>query len=120
VDWAGLSSETKEWSACAKAEGVEGIDVERGPRFTVENMAIEAAINGGGVALVSYYSVIEELNTGRLVKPFDTKVESELAYWLVCPHSHLRREKVKSFCDWLSNGAARYGSITRPVLSDQI
>jgi LysR family glycine cleavage system transcriptional activator len=115
VDWGGLNSESKEWDAWTKAAGVAGIDLTRGPRFTFENMAIEAAVNGDGVALVSYYAVIEELNSGRLVKPFDIKVESELAYWLVCPHAHLHRKKVKSFCDWLSNGAAGYGSTTPPV-----
>ncbi len=101
VDWGGLNSRSGEWHDWAKAAGVEGLDFEKGSRFTYESMAIEAAIHGNGVALVSYYAVLEELKSGRLVQPFDIKVESELAYWLVCPELHLRREKVKAFCDWI-------------------
>jgi LysR family glycine cleavage system transcriptional activator len=101
VDWGSLTSQSPDWRMWVKAAGMENIEVDRGPRFTVENMAIEAAINAEGVALVSHAAVIEDLRAGRLVRPFDVSVQSDLAYWLVCPHAHLRRAKVKVFCDWL-------------------
>ena len=84
-----------------KAAGVEGVNVESGPRFTVENMAIEAAVSGAGVALVSNFAVRDELKAGSLVRPFDLVLKADFAYWLVCPPEHLRRAKVKAFCDWL-------------------
>jgi len=101
VDWAGFQVENDEWNDWAKVAGLESSDLYRGPRFTHENMAIEAAVSGHGLALVSYYAVMEELAAGRLVTPFDIKVKSKFSYWIVCPHSHLRRKKVKAFYDWL-------------------
>lgn len=101
VDWGKLSTQSPGWSMWTKAAGVEGVEVDRGPRFSVENMAIEAAINAEGVALVSHSAVVADVRAGRLVRPFDFTVKSDIAYWLVCPLEHLRRAKVKAFCDWL-------------------
>ena len=101
VDWGALASQSPDWRMWAKAAGIEDIDVNRGPRFTVESMAVEAAINGDGVALVSHSAVVEDLKAGRLVRPFNLVVHSDIAYWLVCPHSHMRRAKVAVFCEWL-------------------
>ena len=69
-------------------------------------MAIEAAIIGNGVALVSHHAIAEDLNAGRLVKPFDLALPIEFSYWLVCPQEYLRRARVKAFCDWLLEQAA--------------
>lgn len=101
VDWGKLTRQSPNWRMWALAAGIDGIDVDRGPRFTIENMAIEAAINGNGVALVSHSAVVEDLKAGRLVRPFDFAVQSDIAYWLVCPHSHMRHAKVRIFCEWL-------------------
>jgi LysR family glycine cleavage system transcriptional activator len=70
-----------------RAAGVDGVDPERGPRFTVENMAIEAAIAGQGVALVSGALVAGDIRAGRLVRPFPRSVREATAfcYYLVYP-----------------------------------
>ncbi len=101
VDWGKLSAHSPDWRMWVKAAGIEDIKVDRGPRFSVENMAIEAAINAEGVALVSHSAVVEDLKAGRLVKPFDLSVKTDIAYWLVCPNAHMQRPKVKVFCEWL-------------------
>ena len=113
VDWGKLTIGLPDWRVWTKAAGVEGVDVEHGPRFTVENLAIEAAVNGDGVALISHYAVAEDLKAGRLVRPFDLVLQADFAYWLVCPHEHLRRAKVRAFCDWLLAEASSE-AVTRP------
>ena len=95
-----------DWKIWTKAVGIEDINLDHGPHFTIESMAIEAAINGNGVALVSHHAVAEDLKAGRLVKPFDLALPADFSYWLVCPHEYLRRAKVKAFCDWLLEEAA--------------
>lgn len=107
VDWTIMTIPPPDWAMWTKAAGVEGVDVGHGPRFTVESMAIEAAINGAGVALISQSSAANDLKAGRLVRPFDFILRTDLAYWLVCPHAHLRRAKVRVFRDWLLAEAAR-------------
>ena len=107
VDWGKLKIGVPDWRMWTRAAGIDGVDLEHGPRFTVETMAIEAAINGNGVALVSHSAAEGDLKAGRLVRPFDLVLETDFAYWLVCPHSQLRRAKVKAFCDWLLAEAAK-------------
>ena len=101
VDWGNLSTPSPDWRMWTRAAGLSDINVDHGPRFTVEGMAIEAAINGNGVALISQYSVVDDLKAGRLVRPFDLVLQVDFAYWLVCPHEYLHRAKVKAFRDWL-------------------
>jgi LysR family glycine cleavage system transcriptional activator len=107
VDWGSIAIQPPDWNMWTKAAGVEDIDVDHGPRFTVENLAIEAAINGDGVALISHSAVVEDLKAGRLVRPFELVLRSDIGYWLVCPHTQMRRAKVRVFCDWLLAEAER-------------
>jgi LysR family glycine cleavage system transcriptional activator len=107
VDWGHIRGALPDWRMWIKAVGVEGIDTDHGPHFTVESMAIEAAINGNGVALVSHHAIAEDLKAGRLIKPFNFALQSEYSYWLVCPHEYLRRAKVRVFCDWLLEQAEK-------------
>ena len=106
VDWGELQDAVPDWRTWFEAGGVEGVNPDPGPHFTVEGMAIEAAISGNGVALVSHHSVAEDIRAGRLVRPFDVVFPVDFAYWLVCPPDYLRRPKVAAFCDWLLEQAA--------------
>ena len=107
VDSTDLQIPLPGWHLWASVAGVENINPDHGSHFTVVSMAIEAAINGNGVALVSHYAVAEDLKAGRLVRPFDLVLPADFSYWLVCPHEHLRRAKVKAFHDWLLDQAAK-------------
>lgn len=101
VDWGKMTVQIPDWKMWARAAGAEGVDFEHGPRFTVENMAIEAAKSGGGVALISHAAVADDLRSGQLVRPFDVSLRTDIAYWLVCPSASLRKKKVQVFRDWL-------------------
>ena len=65
------------------------------------NVLIQAAMDGLGVALGSTHFVADRLASGRLVRPFDTVLHSEGAYYIVCPKEHLERKEVRAFRDWL-------------------
>ena len=107
VDWDHLKLLLPDWRMWFEAAGISGIDVEHGPLFNFESMAIESAINGNGVALVSHHAVAGDLKAGRLVKPFELAIPAKFSYWLVCPHEYLRRAKVRAFSDWLLEEAAQ-------------
>lgn len=107
VDWGYLRTSMPDWREWIEAAGIEGINLDHGPHFTIESLAIEAAINGNGVAMVSHHAVAEDLKAGRLVRPFDLAIQADFSYWLVCPHEYLRRAKVRAFCDWLLGEAAK-------------
>lgn len=107
VDWGQFSVPLPDWKMWLTAAGLEEMTVKHGPTFTVENMAIEAAASGNGVALVSTFAVVEELKTGRLVRPFELSLKAGFSYWLVCPHENMRRAKVKAFSNWILEEAEK-------------
>jgi len=101
VDWYAAAGTQPDWSMWLKIAGVDGVDSSKGPVFTSDSLAVEAAINGGGVALVSEFLVRDDLDRGRLVKPFDLVLPSSHWYWFLCPPESLERPKVRAFRDWL-------------------
>jgi LysR family glycine cleavage system transcriptional activator len=90
-----------DWRMWLMAAGVAGIDASRGPVFSHSTMAIQAAIQGEGVALGRTALIEEELSSGQLVRLFDLRLKSEMAYYVVCPARALERPAVRAFRDWL-------------------
>lgn len=71
-DWAG-------WLSVAK---VEGINPYHGAKFSLALMALEAAIEGQGVALAQHILVEADIAAGRLVRLFDVEIPQRIAYYL--------------------------------------
>lgn len=101
VDWFAAGGVQPDWSMWLKTAGVEGVDSSKGPVVTSDSLAVEAALNGGGVVLVSEFLVRQDLEAGRLVKPFELFLPSNHWYWFLCPPENLERPKVRAFRDWL-------------------
>ena len=91
------------WRLWLLAAGLDDIDPSRGPQFTEEAMAVRAALDGQGVALVSDILVADELAAGRLVRPFDPSLSRPLtfSYYLLSPEDGDERPKIAAFRDWL-------------------
>jgi LysR family glycine cleavage system transcriptional activator len=90
-----------DWAMWLKSAGVEGIDPHRGPRFASSDHAVQAAIQGEGVVLGRSALVADDLQAGRLVKPFSVSLPADLAYYVVYPPQTYQRPKVRAFRDWL-------------------
>jgi LysR family glycine cleavage system transcriptional activator len=69
-------------------------------------MAIDAAIDGQGVALARSALAAWDLIDGRLVRPFPTALPASFAYWIVCPKATAKLPKIAAFIDWLLAEAA--------------
>ncbi|MBM3585632.1 MAG: transcriptional regulator GcvA [Alphaproteobacteria bacterium] len=89
------------WRRWLVAVGVEGVDPSRGPKFGDENLMIQAAIQGQGVAVSESAIVAADIAAGRLVKPFDISLPSGAGYYLVYPAVAAGRRAVKTFRDWI-------------------
>jgi LysR family transcriptional regulator, glycine cleavage system transcriptional activator len=63
--------------------------------------AIEAAINGIGIAMAPELFVLEDLAAQRLVKLMEDSVKSPSSFYLVCPESHIQQKKIQYFRDWI-------------------
>lgn len=93
----------RDWLAAATAKGwnVSGVRLDHAIRFDLFNMSMTAAIHGVGVDLARSPLVDHWLEQGLLVAPFDLKVTSKLAYWLVCSEPFAETPEFKSFRSWV-------------------
>ncbi len=100
VEWKEAEASWRMWLLAA---GLADIDPTRGPRFTMEAMAVQAALDGHGVALVSNVLVADELAAGRLVSPFDPGLSKPMSFshYLLTPKDGTNRPKIAAFRDWM-------------------
>ncbi len=100
IDWKDAEASWRMWLLAA---GLHGIDPTRGPRFSMENMAVQAALDGHGVALIGDILVADELAAGRLVRPFDASLSTPLtfSFYLLSAKDSAEQPKVAAFRDWL-------------------
>ena len=98
IDDEGIQPGWREWLACA---GVATVDAGRGPRFSNAVLAVEAALDGQGVALALKPLVENDVAAGRLIVPFEIAVTSPFGYFLVMRKAVAHRHSVAAFRAWL-------------------
>lgn len=98
------------WRTWATRSGITSIDPERGIALNDESAAIQSAIAGQGVALLSLPLVEPELISGALVQPFGPVLEGR-RYDLVFPAGADDRPTVVALRRWLAEclGSDRLG-----------
>jgi len=110
VDWGRkIEGPVPDWMMWLRSANVDDVDSTRGPVFTVEEMAIAAAVRGTGIALASVYAVRDEVENGTLVVPFEQSIEAGVSYWVVAPERTANNAKVKAFRDWILKTAKETG-----------
>ena len=105
-DWPAREQVAPDWATWLRAMEVKGVDATRGPRFTQPDYAMQAAIEGAGVVL-GWRSLAEaDLESGRLLIPFDLPLPMDVAFYLVYPEASAERAKLARFREWLLNETA--------------
>jgi len=99
-------SERQGWRQWLDFTGVQGVDPSRGPILNHASMAIDAAVDGQGIALARTALAAWDLIGGRLVRPFDAAMPASYAYWIVCSKAVAKLPKIVAFSDWLLAEAA--------------
>lgn len=94
------------WADWLESVGVKDVDPTRGPRFSDASLALEAAIEGMGVTLAIKALVRAEIESGRLVVPFDRTAPAAYAYYLVTTEADASNAAVVAFRQWLLEEAA--------------
>ncbi len=107
VGWDTRDESWPGWRMWLLAAGVDGIDATRGSRFSMQSMAVQAAIEGHGVALVSSAIVADDLAAGRLCKPFTLSLPIDFAYYVVSTEVAAEQPKIAAFHDWVLAEADR-------------
>lgn len=91
----------RDWTKWLAEAGAEEADLTRGPVFNQASMAIDAAVDGQGVALARTALVARDLLAGRLLRPFGPDLAVPYAYWIVCPKATADIPKIAAFRRWL-------------------
>jgi LysR family glycine cleavage system transcriptional activator len=103
------------WRMWLAAAGVDSlVDSTRGPQFDTGTEAIQAAIEGMGVAIVRRALVERDIKAGNLTVPFEVPLPVEYAFYVVCPEADAEKPKVKAFREWAIFEARRDESEERP------
>jgi len=90
-----------DWRAWLEAAGVPQLAERSAPQFDSYLLALEAAIEGQGVALVPHFMVAADLKAGRLVKPFAVEVRQPGRWYLACRRERRADAHIARFRDWL-------------------
>ncbi len=113
VNWGQQANSWPDWAMWLKAAGVDtgpaGIDLTRGPVFSQEQMAVEAAKAGQGVTLASSAFIGDDIAAGTLAKPFAFALPIAFCYFLVAPERTADQPKIKAFWDWAVKEAEAVG-----------
>jgi LysR family glycine cleavage system transcriptional activator len=89
------------WKEWIKVAGVKDINVNQGPIFSHSSMVLQAAIHGQGIALGNSVLAKPEIESGRLVTPFNEVLVSKNAFYLVCREAQVDSPKIVAFRNWL-------------------
>lgn len=100
-------NETRYWGEWLEAANVADVDFSHGPVFNQTSMAIDAAVDGQGVALARSALSVWDLRAGRLVRPFALSLKVPYSYWVVCPKATADLPKIATFRAWLLTEAAQ-------------
>ncbi|MET0338412.1 MAG: transcriptional regulator GcvA [Caulobacter sp.] len=104
-----------DWAMWLAARGIRNVDGQRGPRFNQSSLVIEAAANGRGIALAKRTLAQADLDSGRLVTPFEIATAVDFAYYVVHPKAKGRLPQVKAFVTWLNAEAAAHEAALRTL-----
>ncbi|MDO8362382.1 MAG: transcriptional regulator GcvA [Actinomycetota bacterium] len=107
-----LFTAADEWSVWLQAAGVP-VGIGRSAlRFDSYLLALEAASDGQGVAIVPRFLAAGDLRGGRLVAPFALQVPQPRHWYLVCRADRRGEPGISAFREWLRAEVADDADIT--------
>jgi len=96
-----------DWWTWLNANGVEGVNPEGGQQFDSYELAMNAAVQGIGVALGMEPFVVRDLQSEALVEPFPGRRTYTAGDWyLVCREDKAARTDITAFREWIVQQSA--------------
>ncbi len=104
----------EDWQLWLTAAGLPvSLASRRGLSFDQSFMAIQAAVDGLGIAMGRTRFVETDIATGRLVVPFDVALPADAGFYIVAPEETADTPKIALFRDWLIE-SVEPGSLAPP------
>jgi len=89
------------WAQWLALAGAAEVNANRGTRFSLAELALQAAVDGAGVVLGRLALAGKDLLEGRLYRPFALVLPLDMSYFLVMPGKKQERPELQSFKIWL-------------------
>lgn len=89
------------WEMFVRRLGLEGVGLDRGLVFDTAAMAVDYALAGSGLALADPRLFATEIETGRLVCPFDLSVDDGYQYSLKVHPDDRADPDIATLATWL-------------------
>jgi LysR family glycine cleavage system transcriptional activator len=89
------------WDRWLALVGAKHVSAHRGAKFTLAELAMQAAIDGAGVVLGRLVLAEGDLAAGRLVRPFKKVLPLDVSYFLVRSSATPPRHEILCFQNWL-------------------
>jgi len=95
-----------DWAIWCRAAGIDVKGLKFGTAIEDSSVLLEAAANGGGIALARSVLAADDLASGRLVRLFDVEVPNIFSYWTVTLPERRDEAAIAKFRAWLQAEAA--------------
>lgn len=94
-----------DWRRWCRMAGVRDMDTASGQHFPDSLLAVQAAIAGQGVAIISLVLASDAIASGLLVVPFSTTLPGE-RYHFACAEGTYDRPDIAALRNWLTSSLA--------------
>ena len=100
-----LRNAMQSWKPWFEKAGLDWPEPERGPLFNDSTLALQAAVEGQGIALGRRMLVQQLISEGSLLQLFDVSASIEEAFYVVYLKTSLARPEVSAFVEWIKSVA---------------
>jgi DNA-binding transcriptional LysR family regulator len=114
-----VTSASQDWAAWAEQAGYGPIDCQRGLMVDTFQLAVDAAVQGLGVAIGRLPLITPELDAGRLVRFCEPAIPAQTSYWLVGYPESMQRREISDFRDWLLGQMSALGGQSGPAIKNR-
>lgn len=96
-----------DWRSWITKAGVAAVEPGSGIKFESSSLALQAAVEGVGMAIANKAFVTKELENGTLVAPYELVYSDGSAFYLSYSRAAARLPHVAEFRDWVTKEAGR-------------
>ena len=117
IEWAREQGQAPNWTDWAALIGMSRRKVLGEVAFSLSSAAIDAAVNGRGFVLAQLSMAAEDIASGRLVVPFDLRLEMAQPYALAWDPAALEKPFGAELRGWIQTISRRQKAISAPQAS---
>lgn len=89
-----------DWQVWLNSVGIN-LQAQHEQTFETRNFAIQAAVDGVGIAIVDPSLVAEDIKAGRLITPFPQTMADKSSYYFVYPKEQINNTHIQQLQSWI-------------------